>query len=766
MRSSHLCTASMVAALSIVGLTGAAHAVTPTISGASWNGFSPTGRRLTITGSFPAVSCPNPLPGRAYFWPGSCYTVEVTCNGALIPGRITAMTSAKISIEVPELPSGARCSVAVAANDGTPQATTIDFYLGAPPSPPIEIHSTVDLGVVGGQQRYRLLGNFPANGNFGVTVACDGQSVAASVTSQVLDQLEIQFTSASGSRSCLFAAQRPLDGAVTPVWYQRVGGAKTGSTAMPQFVGTYHWGGFVPDWANRLDSPRVAVQRIRDAGLIGPVRFSLSPKQLRSAGNNSANSTRFDWYDDYAHTFDVDPACDPGVGLGPFLASAVCSRRLQAAFDALPVFSTIFLTTMDATSAGPYEWDTHYRDYAWMATAHNWDAVRNEYYQLARQLHLSQAGSAKTFVITNWEADNLIHCGNVYATVLQFETQGTLFCPGYLDHRDALLLWFAARQDGIRDAAAEFAGSGVTVVDGIEIASYRMIHGSGLPTGGAAGADALHGIVQFIRPTYVLYSAWDTTGNGRVDQDVRELSQWLAVHSPGSTLALGEYGRPGQAGSSALDTWIFREMMAAARRAADLGPQPDRAWMRFAITWQSHRTIDENQQLFTLEGGETAALRAAYVGARTAPGPAGNGDILAIREVRQNLADCTRGGAVAVPSCEATVCELLDDVRGGTTRRYFELYGTFPSPGTSYAVQAYCADSTLSAVPSPGSWNTVGNIIAPMSSGQITLWISEPSVHRERWCVFRTAHGGVTGQWFGPIRSPANSPCNGKTLAP
>lgn len=771
-----VCVAAAIVGLVIGGRAERAEAVTPTISGATWNGFSFTGQRLTITGSFPSASCGQGHPGQAHTFSGSCYTVEVTCNGAMFPARITSMSGSQLTVEIPQVSSGARCGVTVLANSGSPPdlPTTPEFPIATTPSPPIEIHSTVDLGTTGGgtQHRYRLIGYFPANGNFGVDVACAGQSVIASVTSQILDQLEIQFAQASSlSKSCTFTVRRPIDQALSPTWYQRVDGPRVGANAMPPFAGAYHWGGFLPDWANRLDSPRIAVRRMRDAGLQGPVRFSLSPKQLRLVGSNY--STRYDWYDDYGHAaVDLDPGCVFdifSVPFIPFLPYAVCSRRLQAAFDELPVFSTVFLTTMDSTSAGPTENASNFTNVTWMSQASNRAAVTSEYYQLAKQLYLSQAGSAKTFVITNWEGDNLIHCGIAYGAIYKFLTEPDpakrIVCPSYESHRDALILWFQARQDGIAQATAEFPSAGVSVVDGIEIASYRMIHGSGLPfTPPATGADTLHGIVPHIQPAYVLYSAWETTGNGRVDQDVREISTFLAAHSPGTTFALGELGRPGQAGSTTLDPWVFREMMRAARRAADLGPLVGRAWMRFAVIWQGFLTVDENQALFSSVGAETQAFGVAYDGARTVPGSAANGEILAVREVRPGLAPCNllrNGGWVSVPSCEAVLCDQLQSVRGGTTERYFELYGSFP--GGPYALQVSCATAT--SVPSDASWST-GNIITPMSSLQITMWITEPSTHVEKWCRFRTVRNGSSGKVFGPVRSPANSPCNGVTLPP
>ena len=509
-----------------------------------------------------------------------CMKVLVFCNGALTPAKITAKSNVLIDIRIPQRPSGyqpgtgSQCAF-VAQRWDVHGFAAAQHQHGLISAPPIEIHGTADRGTTAGQHHYELYGYFPVGAGYASTVLCDGVPMTSGITtpnhpSTVDGQVNIWFAEPdSTSRSCEIAVHRS-DGAATPPWYERVNGPATGGDILHPSIGAYHWGGFEPDWLSRRDALPESVRRMKDAGIRGPIRFALSPVQR---GAYPTSST--DWYDDFTQwntksppTLGAHIESGPGErcaglsGLGTFLPSAVCTRRFLDALAELPVLSTIVLTTIDEATTG--YWGTashHYKDPAWLSVPANYNLVKDEYKHMAAALFKTQAGTGKTIVISNWETDSMLFPGDgpggfaEKARACRLQPSKRVACSAsappdpavtcdpsgvpwsgastapdctpkhsYLQVRDGLKLWFQARKQGIDEARAAVASPTATVVDAIEIASYRDVQGEGVASGCAPGygclrgANALHGIVPHVNSAYVLYSAWETTNAGLVDQ--------------------------------------------------------------------------------------------------------------------------------------------------------------------------------------------------------------------------------------------------------
>jgi hypothetical protein len=730
-----------------------------------------------------------------------CYGVEVWCNGALEPAQIKFLSPSQITFEIPERPAGSSCSflVKVAVAQDLPTAAWAPNSIQLA-SPAIAINATSDLGVDGAQHRYRLTGTFPV-GQYSTVGACDGPGWTATtcngtscgtwVNTTMANQLDIAFPDPGHAASCWFWVLRS-DKAGSAPWYQRVNGSKVGT--LPSFIGAYHWGGFEPEAANRGNSLQTAIKRIHDAGITGPVRLVLTPRQ-RTGLPRAFEDT----YDDFSEpNFTTVAACNnasPPLWSGPnfevdYLPYAACSTRFQNGLNEIANSSTVPLTVIDSTAGGPNGDLNKFVDPTWLcapdATApgcftngqSNYARVQNEYYRLAKAFLLTQAGTGKTFVVGNWEADNMIFCGNAltFAELFLFGNHKDVLpgtfqnCPNFVDRFNALKNWFSARKAGIAQANADMPNRGVTVADAIEFSYFRLIQGAQVNGVSLAGWGALHGLVPAVQPSYTTYSAWESTGNGRIDQDFTSIAQYLYSISNDKTkpikFGIGEFGRGNQARCSftnsacGIDNWVLRENIRAVRRVYFRTQGSAMSPLRFAALWKAFSSTDETDYLLGPEGYETNAMRAVTAGA-AAPTNAIDPAIRigAVREIGpdQSSPDCYAFGRLPRPG-------------GRNATRVFEMYGSFPG-NASYDGWGMC--STDSMVDGSVNSNWVRIAIVGRSAGQINVTIPEPAwgppgapddqkVSPNMYCVFRFTNRitGKSSADFGPVLSYSIGGCN------
>jgi hypothetical protein len=702
----------------------------PTITQVVDQGSAAGRHYFNIQGSFPrptgacsAVTWDHP--------PVNCYRVQVHCNGALLPGLITSMTGPaapspfnSIQVSIPERPSLSRCSATVAisthtgAGGAAETAESAEWALSGTISPPwIEIHGVNDVGVTSGFRYFELYGYFPVGANYQPWVRCDGTAVSATITtpnnpSIYANQINVRIPHVAGSRSCEFKIIRLNDNGQTPIWYQRVGGARA---AIDSRLGAYLWGGFEPDWLNRGATAKEGVRRLKDAGVGKVFRFVMTPRARFSPPNNSALITRkHDYYDMFSKSGGTIAPCPASTPILPCLAD---SQAFRQAFSQAGPGATIVLTAMDSASSesnvgGQLVDAARFVDLTWMQQSANWNAVKNEYYQLAKRLLANESGSGRRFIIGNWEGDNLLFCGSSYNFSINANP-----CPDHNSRRQALTLWFQARKAGI-DLAVSEAGPnpGVYVEDAIEFNAYRHIQN--LP--GMANKDVLHGIIPTVGPRYALYSAWESVYGGTLDQDSREISQYLTTH--GSTqLAVGELGVE-RMSVDPLARWIFKESVRATLRSS----------ASFGVVWEAFPATGLADGLLTVDGAETSAMTALREGAQP-PGYIAD-PVPVIRGVRE------------APR-QATV-------------RAFELYGTFGSGNN--AVWAKCSrPGVISDTFSQGT-------VLYQSSGQINVSVPAPDMTTQMWCVFYVFNTTYFARShdFGPVHSCASGPCNPAPIVP
>ena len=511
--------------------------------------------------------------------------------------------------------------------------------------------------------------------------------------------MQVALADPSGAGSCAFQVTRTVDGAATPVWYQRVNGPMP---PMNVRLGAHHRGGFQPDVLAGNDPVRASIRRVRDTGIAGPIRLVMAPQQR---GNVTAN------------VYDVDfSACSESAPLLPCLAAL---PRFQNAFDEVgygPDVPPIVLTTWDSTSGGATGDDPDcpgteghcFLDEAWMTA--NYAAVRAEYAALAGVLYQTQGGKGgRTFVLINWEGDNSIYCGSSYLFA-----KGALACPASPDGASvssrfaAFTSWFHARQDGMADARAQYAAKfpDVQVEDGIELNSFSALTDAGYPS-------VLHDIIPVLRPVYASYSAWESLGAGRFEQDLDALGANLA--QLGIIGIVGEFGQSGVDGPKVSPVgpptsfpWLFGEIVRAALRSP----------VQLLTIWEPYSSADLTDSVLSGEGVELDSMR--LLRAAAAP-PA------------------------YVPSASFAIGGVTEVAPVGGRRQYV-LEGAFPSG----AVPHVRCDSD----------DELGAVAASQAESALQVSVADPYPGSNRYCVFYVSAGGdpsTRGDDYGPVLScPAN----------
>jgi hypothetical protein len=149
-----------------------------------------------------------------------------------------------------------------------------------------------------------------------------------------------------------------------------------------------------------------------------------------------------------------------------------------------PQFTTVIITAYDGVSFSDC-YTKNYLDPAFF-TETNTAKIQKEYTDLAN--YLKQFN--KTFIVSNWEADNDIYC--VYA---YYATPGS--CSGINDKMTAYTEWMQARIAGIKAADAK------NVKSALEFCNIHSLENQGMPS-------VLNNIVPAINPDYFSYSSYES----------------------------------------------------------------------------------------------------------------------------------------------------------------------------------------------------------------------------------------------------------------
>jgi hypothetical protein len=330
-------------------------------------------------------------------------------------------------------------------------------------------------------------------------------------------------------------------------------------------IGVYHWGGRY----TRSVSQGVAAI----ASLGGRVaRISLSPR----------------FYRDY----NMGPDCYSGFSLA---AGAQDPDVVNALAN--PGVDVVIITAYDGTSYSDCQ-QMRFLDPAFF-TPENTAAIQQEYSDLTLYLYRTYGRTHKRFIISDWEGDNSIYCGDAYAFAVvdkvrrnclaQYRSQYGV--PSPADAFQGFKLWLDARALGIMDgrmrARAEGIG-GMRVYFAPEFNIVRALHDRGFQS-------VLYDILPSATFDYVSYSAWESINSP--DPASTLLADLDAIQNVAGTNAIiiGETG-------FSREEWPGQDV---ARSSSVISAALD--WgVSYIVQWQLYDTDAADQYgLYDLQGHPT-----------------------------------------------------------------------------------------------------------------------------------------------------------------
>lgn len=713
---------------------------------------------------------------------GLSYRAHVTCDGKewpsiIIPGWSQNQIDISIPNYPPEYPPGTACWFMLELSDpGNRASPSYSNVFG--PLAPLVITDGVDDGVSGGQHRYTLRGpGISSTATYTSQVTCGGSAVSSSLISKTNGSADIQFASSSSPRSC--SLRLATSAGLSSAWNIRDGGP---APSAPANLGMYYWGGHQSNTTPNALGDGVSI--LNQAGFGNTVRLVVYPgmrlpgiddTRLGASVVNTGYDTVYSFPDSNPYML-PQPFCPPGSA--SFLECAMRSNDFQQAFANVNNGGTIILTALDAASNGDYGYCVTANNTACIADTdylnQHADIIRNEYRDATFALYQTQHDTNKTFVIDNWETDNLIFCEGAGGYAYNIHELDRLPDCDHLaaiyDRIGGLYTWFLLRQQGIQAGIAQARASnyqGVTVVDGIEIASIHWLQDISAPS-------TLENIVSLILPGFVSYSAWDSTLlRGSLDEDLAAISARLATFSTSPItghrpyLILGELGIPDPS-SDAAHVWRYQQTIEAAFRANVPRPTTPSPGPPLTVLWQAYTAIGWNWQQPTGLQLASTATSDNHQGLFFSNGeeqPPTSG-------IRTALANYASTGILQPQSTFITTIVDLGITSG---LHFFELWGLFPSPDQPYSVTVTCDGANYPGTVYYQNTNTE----------QINIYIPDPGSgtcpecncggHSQcypngfggcrpqgRWCTFSVARSGTTGSpVFGPRHVCPGDPGSG-----
>jgi hypothetical protein len=179
-------------------------------------------------------------------------------------------------------------------------------------------------------------------------------------------------------------------------------------------------------------------------------------------------------------------------------------------------------------------------------TADNTAALIREYSDFTLFLYHSYSGTRKKFIITNWESDNTVYCGDAhgYATDAGVRTAcnaryRTLYGNSSPDETLAgLRKWFEARQLGITEGRARAAALGLggsRVYFAPEICSVHALHDAGFKS-------VLYEVLPHVMFDYVSYSSWDSINTANPEETLIADLNTIEEVTGTDAIIIGEMG--------------------------------------------------------------------------------------------------------------------------------------------------------------------------------------------------------------------------------
>jgi hypothetical protein len=621
------------------------------------------------------------FPGKANIRP------IVSCNGKQMSAEIMAPPLRKqINVNVEAMASGSNCTFSVQRLSDGVRSGTLSVVTTAVP---IQINGIADRGVTNGRRFVELYGNFASAPTLQARVVCGARYIGGQVESASSGQINVSMPDAGPASGCAFVLRQPGTGLTSPMF----GSIPAGGGAVPPSFGGYFWGGVPPQNPSSLAKGQGYLNTVG----FDSTRLVITPR-MRS-GNPIDN-----YYN--LNLAALNTACPPG---NAFLPCAIRRPEYQAAIST-PSLRKIVLTAYDSASSGPFGESANYIDPVFWQSAANRDAVRREFRDLTYALYQTQHDTGKTFVVASWEADNQAYCGSFYSywTDASFRTN----CGDIASRNgaiEAITKWFKARRAGIRagrQLAANAGYGGVTVSDGVEFNMNTLTYTYDVD--GTVLRSVLRNVVPSVQPDYVLYSSYDSQNRGRMEQDLRQIRDWLVINSPGAQLSIGEVGFP----RHALDGVDMFRTVETAKAIQRVG-------LPIAILWEAFDTNagDRVRPYGLLHGsGQTRSVMR-----------------ILRRELQAQATEIATNPSARILAANDLGVTLVN----GVPYRFFELYGTFPNG-------AFGATALCDGVETPID-------IVFQSTGQINVRLLHEGVE-QRYCTLRLWRSdGTRSLAFGPV---------------
>lgn len=245
-------------------------------------------------------------------------------------------------------------------------------------------------------------------------------------------------------------------------------------------VGIYHWGG------GFTTSMSGGVSRIANLG-----------------GHVARVTMAATYYRDY----NIGTSCYPQFSLTALAKEPDVKEALDN-----PNIHVFMLTAYDGITLSCET--SRYLDVSFY-TAENMAAVSQEYSDFVLYLYQTYAGTGKRFIISNWEGDNAIYCGDAhrYAMDEKFRSFCNSSYPSFYRGNSApsqsfqaMKYWLWAREKGIADGRNRAGALGLGSIDVYHAPEFCVVH--------ALKENNLNSVLYDVIPSvnfdYVSYSSYET----------------------------------------------------------------------------------------------------------------------------------------------------------------------------------------------------------------------------------------------------------------
>jgi len=312
--------------------------------------------------------------------------------------------------------------------------------------------------------------------------------------------------------------------------------------------------------------------------------------------------------------YHMGSVCIPGFTL----AGALQTPEVKPAIDN-PAISVFILTAYDGVTFG--DCVTH----KYLVPAFYTDAAEaaivQEYSDLTLYLYQTYQHTNKRFIISNWESDNDIYCGQawLYATDKTFRSSCNNSYPQSYGNQSpddsivGLKLWFQARAKGIDDGRNRALAAGIGAMKvylAPEISVTRCLHDAGIKS-------ALYDVIPGVKFDYISYSSYQSVNmpdpRSALLQDLQTIQDVAGTNA----ILIGEI----MTTSPGMDPNVFLQSLRGAMDAA-------LAWgVPYVIYWNLYASSDLACGLYDTSGQMTAVgkfFETYLPGTRTCVQPGGS----------------------------------------------------------------------------------------------------------------------------------------------